>query len=120
MATRLITPTRETPQVWAMTDLKQQDIPEDTKVPTNATDGEGPVTTRRAAARAEIIVPTPPPPAPIQRPLSPEEIVDSLRFMFAVGIECSNPVVQGNVRVDQLEATGHYDNWRKDLRLVRN
>ena len=82
------------PQVWAMTDLKQQDATEETKVPTNATDGAGPVTTRRAA-RAEIVVPTPPPPAPIQRPPSPEEVVDSLRFMFAVGIECSYPIVAG-------------------------
>jgi beta-glucosidase/6-phospho-beta-glucosidase/beta-galactosidase len=45
--------------------------------------------------------------------------IDSLRFMFAVGIECSNPVVGGNHRVDQLEATGHYENWKKDVRLVK-
>src|SRR5258705_7606066 len=58
-------------------------------------------------------------PGPV-RPPSPEEIVDSLRFMFAVGIECSNPVIAGGQRVDQLASTGHYDNWRKDLRLGRN
>lgn len=44
---------------------------------------------------------------------------ESLRFMFAVGIECSYPVVQGNHRVDQLRDTGHYEFWRTDLRLVR-
>ncbi len=45
--------------------------------------------------------------------------VDSLRFMFAVGIECSCPVVGGNQRVDQLRDTGHYDMWKTDLKLVR-
>jgi beta-glucosidase/6-phospho-beta-glucosidase/beta-galactosidase len=45
--------------------------------------------------------------------------VDSLRFMFAVGIECSYPTVEGNHRVDQLRDTGHYDLWKTDLRLVR-
>ena len=42
-----------------------------------------------------------------------------LRFMFAVGIECSCPVVEGNVRVDQLASTGHYELWQQDLKLVR-
>lgn len=42
-----------------------------------------------------------------------------LRFMFAVGIECSCPVVEGGVRVDQLRSTGHYDLWQQDLKLVR-
>jgi beta-glucosidase len=46
--------------------------------------------------------------------------IEQLRFMFAVGIECSNPVIAGNHRVDQLDVTGHYDNWRKDLRLVKS
>jgi len=49
---------------------------------------------------------------------TPAEILDSIRFMFAVGIECSNPVVDGGRRVDQLEATGHYEHWKKDLQLV--
>src|SRR5258707_3341848 len=61
----------------------------------------------------------PPPTVVSMRPPTPEEIVDSLRFMFAVGIECSNPVIAGNHRVDELESTGHYEHWRKDLRLVR-
>src|SRR5688500_16950909 len=42
-----------------------------------------------------------------------------LRFMFAVGIECSCPTIEGNVRVDQLQATGHYELWQTDLKLVR-
>jgi hypothetical protein len=41
--------------------------------------------------------------------------VDSLRFMFAVGIECSCPTIEGNVRVDQLRDTGHYVMWKTDL-----
>jgi beta-glucosidase/6-phospho-beta-glucosidase/beta-galactosidase len=45
--------------------------------------------------------------------------VDTLRFMFGVGIECSYPTIEGNVRVDQLRDTGHYELWRTDLRLVR-
>lgn len=45
--------------------------------------------------------------------------VDTLRFMFAVGIECSCPKIAGNVRVDELRETGHYDMWQTDLRLVR-
>jgi beta-glucosidase/6-phospho-beta-glucosidase/beta-galactosidase len=61
-----------------------------------------------------------PPIVTAQRMPRPEEIVDSLRFMFAVGIECSNPVIAGGHRVDELELTGHYENWRKDLRLVRS
>jgi len=44
---------------------------------------------------------------------------ETLKFMFAVGIECSCPTIAGNVRVDQLRDTGHYDLWRTDLRLVR-
>ena len=47
------------------------------------------------------------------------ELLEGLRFMFAVGIECSNPVIADNHRVDQLALTGHYENWKKDLRLVK-
>src|SRR5687767_1802704 len=53
-------------------------------------------------------------------------------FMFATGIECSNPVIGGpaaipvapgteskpRIRRDQLEECGHYDHWKEDLRLV--
>jgi beta-glucosidase/6-phospho-beta-glucosidase/beta-galactosidase len=45
--------------------------------------------------------------------------VDTLRFMFAVGIECSCPTIAGNQRVDQMRDTGHYEMWRTDLKLVR-
>ena len=41
-------------------------------------------------------------------------------FMFATGIECSNPTIDhGRIRRDQLAETGHYDRWHDDLNLVR-
>ncbi len=41
-------------------------------------------------------------------------------FLFATGIECSNPTLDGGrTRVDQLEACGHYDRWRDDFALCR-
>ena len=41
-------------------------------------------------------------------------------FMFATGIECSNPTIdQGRIRRDLLEECGHYARWRDDLRLTR-
>ena len=41
-------------------------------------------------------------------------------FMFATGIECSSPTIQGGrVRRDQLAECGHYIHWRKDLALVQ-
>ena len=41
-------------------------------------------------------------------------------FMFATGIECSNPTIQhGRVRRDQLEECGHYDRYVEDIGLVR-
>jgi beta-glucosidase/6-phospho-beta-glucosidase/beta-galactosidase len=41
-------------------------------------------------------------------------------FMFATGIECSNPTIEnGRWRRDQLYETDHYKNWRRDLELVR-
>src|SRR5687768_12317918 len=40
-------------------------------------------------------------------------------FMFATGIECSAPTIDGGKwRIDQLAETGHYENWRQDLELV--
>lgn len=47
------------------------------------------------------------------------EPIDTLRFMFGVGIECSYPTIAGAQRVDQLRDTGHYEMWKTDLRLVR-
>ena len=41
-------------------------------------------------------------------------------FMFATGIECSNPTIQqGRVRRDLLEECGHYARYGEDLGLVR-
>ncbi len=39
--------------------------------------------------------------------------------MFATGIENSYPTIKGGVRVDEMEKCGHYELWRRDLRLVR-
>src|SRR5438552_3926233 len=44
------------------------------------------------------------------------------KFMFATGIENSYPTIlmpDGSTkRVDEMEKTGHYKNWEKDLQLV--
>jgi beta-glucosidase/6-phospho-beta-glucosidase/beta-galactosidase len=40
------------------------------------------------------------------------------RFMFATGVENSNPTVGGR-RVDEMEKCGHYRHWRTDFGLVR-
>ena len=64
----------------------------------------GPEDALRAQQTTPVTVP-PPVVMPTRSPTS-EEILENLRFMFAVGIECSNPVVQGGIRVDELEATG--------------
>jgi beta-glucosidase/6-phospho-beta-glucosidase/beta-galactosidase len=40
-------------------------------------------------------------------------------FMFATGVECSNPTIaNGRIRRDQLEECGHYARWREDLALT--
>lgn len=40
-------------------------------------------------------------------------------FLFATGIENSYPTIErGRVRVDQMEASGHYKHWRRDFDLV--
>ena len=44
--------------------------------------------------------------------------MDDPRFMFATGVENSNPTVDGR-RVDELEKCGHYRHWRTDFALVR-
>ncbi|GAB2461699.1 hypothetical protein GCM10011375_13030 [Hymenobacter qilianensis] len=42
-------------------------------------------------------------------------------FMFATGIECSYPTIDnGRTRRDLLAECGHYDNWQKDLQLVKD
>lgn len=43
------------------------------------------------------------------------------QFMFATGIECSNPTIHhGALRRDLLAECGHYDRWREDLALVHD
>ena len=43
------------------------------------------------------------------------------RFMFATGIECSYPTLEGGRwRMDQMAACGHYRHWARDLELVRS
>lgn len=42
----------------------------------------------------------------------------AMPFLFATGIENSNPTV-GNVRVDELEKCGHYQHWRRDFDCVQ-
>ncbi|MDQ6709140.1 MAG: family 1 glycosylhydrolase [Candidatus Dormibacteraeota bacterium] len=39
-------------------------------------------------------------------------------FAFATGIECSAPVIEGGVRMDELEKTGHYRHYEEDIRMV--
>ena len=42
------------------------------------------------------------------------------QFLFATGIENSNPTIQnGTLRVDELEKCGHYTHWQKDFDLVQ-
>jgi len=46
---------------------------------------------------------------------------DSANFMFATGIECSNPTIDhGKTRRDQLAECGHYEHMKQDLRLVKD
>jgi beta-glucosidase/6-phospho-beta-glucosidase/beta-galactosidase len=40
-------------------------------------------------------------------------------FIFATGIENSNPTIAGGVRRDEMEECGHYQRWREDFALVR-
>jgi len=46
------------------------------------------------------------------------------KFMFATGIENSSPVIAlpdgKSKRVDEMEKTGHYKNWKQDLQLVKD
>lgn len=44
-----------------------------------------------------------------------------LPFMFATGIENSNPTIDhGKTRRDQMAECGHYDHWRTDFQLVHD
>ena len=45
----------------------------------------------------------------------------SNNFMFATGIECSNPTIDhGRTRRDLLAECGHYERWQQDLGLVHD
>jgi beta-glucosidase/6-phospho-beta-glucosidase/beta-galactosidase len=42
-------------------------------------------------------------------------------FMFATGIENSAPTIQGGqVRMDEMEKCGFYQNWKKDFELLED
>jgi beta-glucosidase/6-phospho-beta-glucosidase/beta-galactosidase len=42
------------------------------------------------------------------------------QFLFATGIENSNPTIQnGRLRMDELDKCGHYKFWQKDFELVQ-
>jgi beta-glucosidase/6-phospho-beta-glucosidase/beta-galactosidase len=42
-------------------------------------------------------------------------------FLFATGIENSNPTIHGGrTRVDEMEKCGHYKHWREDLALAES
>ena len=42
-------------------------------------------------------------------------------FLFATGIENSNPTIHGGkTRVDEMEKCGHYTYWREDLALAQS
>jgi len=42
-------------------------------------------------------------------------------FMFATGIECSNPTIKnGTIRRDLLEECGHYERFEEDLNLIKD
>lgn len=48
-------------------------------------------------------------------------LLNNGNFMFATGIECSYPTInKGKTRRDLMEECGHYENWKKDLQLVKD
>ena len=50
----------------------------------------------------------------------PRRVPNVRGFMFATGIECSYPTIEGGRwRRDQMHATGHYRRWAEDLELAR-
>jgi beta-glucosidase/6-phospho-beta-glucosidase/beta-galactosidase len=65
-------------------------------------------------------------PPPSRSPRPPRRISTSRpidvpsSFLFATGIECSYPTIEGGRwRMDEMEITGHYRHWRTDFELVR-
>src|SRR5436305_1708960 len=60
-------------------------------------------------------------PCPAARPEWFEAMSENTSFIYATGIENSNPSISGGrVRVDELEKCGHYRHWRTDFALVRD
>jgi beta-glucosidase len=48
------------------------------------------------------------------------EPIGSTYFLFASGVENSDPALDGGrTRVDEMAACGHYDHWRRDFELAR-
>lgn len=39
-------------------------------------------------------------------------------FVAATGIECSAPLIEGGIRMDELEKTGHYERYERDIELA--
>ena len=39
-------------------------------------------------------------------------------FVAATGIECSAPMIEGGIRMDELAKTGHYEHVDTDIRMV--
>jgi beta-glucosidase/6-phospho-beta-glucosidase/beta-galactosidase len=75
-----------------------------------------PVGAPAAESRLPKVAKTAPPPASAKN----EECGNGLEFMFATGIECSYPTLDGGRwRVDEMAMCGHYRHWRRDLELVR-
>lgn len=62
-----------------------------------------------------------PPPLRRRRPADgPKRKENSAGFMFATGIECSYPTIEnGRWRRDEMDSTGHYENWQRDFELAR-
>jgi beta-glucosidase/6-phospho-beta-glucosidase/beta-galactosidase len=40
-------------------------------------------------------------------------------FVAGTGIECSAPIIEGGIRMDELAKTGHYEHVDTDIRMVR-
>lgn len=63
-------------------------------------------------------LPTPAPLKPRRPPARQVNPRPEAAFIFATGIECSYPTIEGGRwRRDQMAATGHYRDWKTDFRL---
>jgi beta-glucosidase len=55
--------------------------------------------------------------SPVHAPPPPLEV--DRGFVTGTGIECSAPIIEGGIRMDELAKTGHYEHVDQDIRLVR-